>query len=222
VLSILVRFTASVFCLVSSNCWPLRCLSSNKDRQHNGQKFEYTKEKTEAVNLTRIDNTMAKSLKIPKRKCLLFIFLVSSNFWPLCCLSFSDLWLLFSSLVSSNFWPLCCLSFFDWWLLFSSLVSSNFWPLCCQHNGQKFEDTKELNRSRKSNKDRQHNGQKSFCLALWYLQTFGHCVVYPCLIYGFCLALWYLQTFGHCVVYPCLIYDFCVIATEIRMLSIRI
>ena len=29
-----------------------------------------------------------------------------------------------------------------------------------QHNGQKFEDTKELNRSRKSNKDRQHNGQK--------------------------------------------------------------
>jgi hypothetical protein len=29
-----------------------------------------------------------------------------------------------------------------------------------QHNGQKFEDTKELNRSRKSNKDRRHNGKK--------------------------------------------------------------
>jgi hypothetical protein len=27
-------------------------------------------------------------------------------------------------------------------------------------DGQKFEDTKELNRSRKSNKDRKHNGQK--------------------------------------------------------------
>jgi hypothetical protein len=42
---------------------------SNKDRQHNDQKFEDTKEKKEAVNITRIDdNTMAKSLKIPKRK----------------------------------------------------------------------------------------------------------------------------------------------------------
>ena len=40
---------------------------SNKDRQHSGQKLEDTKEKTEAVNLTRIDdNTMAKSLKIPR------------------------------------------------------------------------------------------------------------------------------------------------------------
>jgi hypothetical protein len=25
--------------------------------------------------------------------------------------------------------------------------------------------------------------------SVWYLQTFGHCVVYPCLIYDFCLAL---------------------------------
>jgi hypothetical protein len=41
--------------------------------------------------------------------------LVSSNFWPLYCLSF-DLWLLITLLVSSNFWPLYCLSF-DLWLL---------------------------------------------------------------------------------------------------------
>jgi hypothetical protein len=31
--------------------------------------------------------------------------------------------------------------------------------------------------------------------SVWDLQTFGHCVVYPCLIYDFCLALWYLQNY---------------------------
>jgi hypothetical protein len=35
---------------------------SYKDRQRNGQTFEHTKEKTEAVNLTRIENTMANML----------------------------------------------------------------------------------------------------------------------------------------------------------------
>ena len=45
-----------------------RSRKSNKNRQHNGQKFEDTKELSRSVNQTRIDNTMAKSLKIPKRK----------------------------------------------------------------------------------------------------------------------------------------------------------
>jgi hypothetical protein len=50
---------------------------SNKNRQRNGQKFEDTKEKTEAVNQTRIDNTMAKSLK----KLLNFLFAMKVSFY---------------------------------------------------------------------------------------------------------------------------------------------
>ena len=37
----------------------------SKDRQHNGQKFENTKEVIRSVN-QRIENTMGKSLKVPK------------------------------------------------------------------------------------------------------------------------------------------------------------
>ena len=38
--------------------------------------------------------------------------LISSNFWPLCCLSYFYLQFFITPLISSNFWPLCCLSFF--------------------------------------------------------------------------------------------------------------
>ena len=35
----------------------------------------------------------------------------------------------------------------------------------------------------------------SFCLSLWPITYFGHCVVCSSSIYGFWLTLWYLQTF---------------------------
>jgi hypothetical protein len=38
-----------------------------KDREHNDQKFENTKEQSEDTNQWRTENTMAKSLKIPKQ-----------------------------------------------------------------------------------------------------------------------------------------------------------
>jgi hypothetical protein len=46
------------------------------------------------------------------------------------CLSFFNLRLLITPLVSSNFWPLYCMSF-DLRLLITPLLSSNFWPLYC-------------------------------------------------------------------------------------------
>jgi hypothetical protein len=77
--------------------------------------------------------------------------LVSSNFWPLCSLSFIDLCLLIKPLVSSNFWPMCSLSIIDLCLLINPLVFSNFGhcvlcpSLICV-----------------------------FWLTFWYLQTFGN------------------------------------------------
>jgi hypothetical protein len=50
-----------------------------------------------------------------------------------------------------------------------------------EHNGQKFEDTKGVIRLHKSMKEGEHNGQK-FEELLWYLQTFGHCVLCTSLI----------------------------------------
>jgi hypothetical protein len=64
--------------------------------------------------------------------------------------------LLITPLVSSNVWPLHCLSFLDLQLLITPLASSNFWPL----GGLSLLDLR-------------------FWLPLWYLQTFGHCVVCP-------------------------------------------
>jgi hypothetical protein len=66
-------------------------------------------------------------------------------------------------MVSSNFWQYCSLSVIDLSLLITPLVSSNFWPKTMkdrEHNGNKFEDTKEINRKHKTMKDREHNGQK--------------------------------------------------------------
>ena len=57
--------------------------------------------------------------------------LISSNFWPLCCLSYFYLQFFITPLISSNFWPLCCLSFFYLQFFITPLISSNFWPLCC-------------------------------------------------------------------------------------------
>jgi hypothetical protein len=79
----------------------IRIHKSKNDRQHNDQKDKEELEDTKGV------------IRI-------------LSFWPLCCLSFFDLWILITSLVSSNsslsFWPLCCLSFFDLWILITS------WP----------------------------------------------------------------------------------------------
>jgi hypothetical protein len=127
---------------------------------------------------------------------------LSFFFWPLCCLSFFDLWILITPLVSCGhcvvspsiygfwlplwylvaivlsvlrfmdsdypfgiLWPLCCLSFFDLWILIS--LFGILWSLCCL----------------------------SF-LDLWILITplvsSDHCVVCPSSIYGFWLPLWYL------------------------------
>jgi hypothetical protein len=47
-----------------------------------------------------------------------------------------------------------------------------------------------------------------FWLPLWYLLTFGHCVVCSSSIYRFWLPLWYLLTFGHCFVCSSSIYRF--------------
>jgi hypothetical protein len=65
----------------------IRSCKSKKDRQHNGQKFEDTK----GVIRSR------KSKKDTFDLQLLITPLVSSNFWPFCCLSFFDLhfWLPF-------------------------------------------------------------------------------------------------------------------------------
>ena len=45
-----------------------------------------------------------------------------------------------------------------------------------------------------------------FWLSHW-LVSFGHCIVCPSLIYGFWLSHW-LVSFGHCIVCPSLIYGF--------------
>jgi hypothetical protein len=56
-------------------------------------------------------------------------------------------------------------------------------------------DTKGVMRSRKSNKNRQHNAQnipKDLRLLITPLVSFGHCVVCSCWTCGFSLPLWYL------------------------------
>ena len=130
-------------------------------------------------------------------------------FWPLCCLSFSDLLLLIASLVSFGhcvvypsstysflllfgiFWPLCCLSFFDLLLLIASLVSFGHCVVC--------------------------PSTYSFLLPRWYLLVivFSVLLLTPsyCLFGIFwslcCLSFFYLLlliaplvSFGHCVVCP--------------------
>jgi hypothetical protein len=42
----------------------------------------------------------------------------------------------------------------------------------------------------------------SLLVPFWYLQSSGHCIVYPSSIYGFWLHLWYLQTVSLCMFCP--------------------
>jgi hypothetical protein len=53
---------------------------------------------------------------------------LSFFFWPLCCLSFFDLWILIS--LFGILWSLCCLSFLDLWILITPLVSSDHCVVC--------------------------------------------------------------------------------------------
>ena len=138
-------------------------------------------------------------------------------FWPLCCVSFFDLWILITPLVSFGHCVVCPSSIYRFWLLFGI-----FWPLCCVS----FFDLQIL---------------------ITPLVSFGHCVVCPFSIYRFWLLLchlvaivlsvllwftvsdypfgifwplWYLTffylqifinplvSFGHCVVCPSSIYRF--------------
>ena len=125
--------------------------------------------------------------------------LVSSHFWPLCCLSLSDyafgiftlLAIVLSVLIrlrlwylhTFGHWPLCCLSLSDYAFGIFTLLAIVLSVL--------------------------------IRLRLWYLHTFGHCVVcpypitplvsshfWPLLSVLIRLRLWYLHTFGHCVVCP--------------------
>jgi hypothetical protein len=114
--------------------------------------------------------------------CICFVYrCLSFFFWPLCGLFF-DLRILITPVVSSNIWPLCGLSF-DLRILITLVVSSNLWPLC----GLLF-DLRILitpcgifkllaivwSVLRFTDSD----------YTLWFLQTFGPCVVCPS-IYGF-------------------------------------
>jgi hypothetical protein len=108
---------------------------------------------------------------------------LSFFFWPLCCLSFFDLWILITPLVSCGH---CVVSpsIYGFWLPLWYLVAivlsvlrfmdSDYpfgilWPLCCLS----FFD---------------------LLILITPLVSSGHCVVCPSSIYGFWLPLWYLQT----------------------------
>ena len=45
-----------------------------------------------------------------------------------------------------------------------------------------------------------------FLLTPLVSSTFYHYIVFSSSVYGFCLPLWYLQTFGHCIVCSSLVY----------------
>ena len=225
--------------LICSNLWPLFCLSFCYIYgfwlhfwylQTTGHYFVCLSLIFMASDCYTFD--IFKPLAIILSVCLLYLWLlittllISSNLWPLFCLSFSyiyDFWLL-------HFWYLqtfghyfVCLSLifmasdytFDifkrlaiilsvfllyLWLLITLLISSNLWALCCLSFSYIY----------------------GFWLHFWYLQTFGHYFVclsllylwllitllissnlWPlcCLsfsyIYGFWLHFWYVQTFGH-------------------------
>jgi hypothetical protein len=109
---------------------------------------------------------------------LLITHLITSNFWPLYCLSFFyyvfwlpiwylqtfDHYIVFTSSIMASDYPFdifkhltIILSFLLLlWLLNTPLISSNFWPLYCLS----FFDY-------------------SFWLPLWYLQTFDHYIFFP-------------------------------------------
>ena len=92
---------------------------------------------------------------------------------------------IYELLLSSNCRPFYCLSCFASQLVITPLVPSNVWPMHCL-----------------------------FCfnlhlwLSLWYLQSFGHCIVCSASIYALWLSLWYRQTFGHGIVCPASIHSF--------------
>ena len=104
-------------------------------------------------------------------------------FWPLCCLTFSDLQILITPLVSFSHcvvWPSSIYRIWlHLWCLLVIVLSDRlrftdsdylfgiFWPLCCLT----FFDLQILNTP---------------------LVSFGHCVVWPSSIYRFWLHLWYL------------------------------
>jgi hypothetical protein len=109
-------------------------------------------------------------------------------FWPLCCLSFFDLQILIAPLVSFDHCVVYPSLIYRFWLVLWYLLTivlsillwftdsdcsfGIFWPLCCLS----FFDLQIL---------------------IAPLVSFGHCVVYPSLIYRFWLLLWYLQTLLH-------------------------
>ena len=104
-------------------------------------------------------------------------------FWPLCCLTFFDLQIMITPLVSFGHCVVCSsLRYWFWlplWYLLAIVLSDLFrftdydylfvifWPLCCLT----FFDLQIL---------------------ITPLVSFGHCVVWPSLIYRFWLPLWYL------------------------------
>ena len=104
-------------------------------------------------------------------------------FWPLCCLTVSDLQILVTSLLSFGHCVVCSSLIYWFWLplwyllaivlsdLFrftdSDYLFGIFWPLCCLT----FFDLQIL---------------------ITHLVSFGHCVVCSSLIYWFWLPLWYL------------------------------
>ena len=132
--------------------------------------------------------------------------LVSSNFWPLCFLSFWDWRSLVIPFDIYKLLTLCCLSFCDWrslitpfgffkllalvfsFLLWLTVFDYPFWFL-------------------------QTCGPSVVCPSVidvsdylfWFLHTLGPCVVCPSVIDGLWLPLWFLQTFGTCVVCPSVI-----------------
>ena len=248
--------------LISSNLWPLFCLSFSYIYDFWLLHFWYLQTFGHYfVCLSLIFMTsdyytfdIFKPLAIILSVFLLYLWLqitllISSNFWPLFCLSFSyiyDFWLHFWYLQTFGHYFVCLSLIFmasDYtfdifkllaimlsvfllylWLQITLLISSNLWPLFCLSFSYIY----------------------GFWLHFWYLQTFGHYFVCLSLIfmasdytfdifkpltiilsvfllylwllittllissslrplfclpfsniYGFWLHFWYLQTFGH-------------------------
>ena len=104
-------------------------------------------------------------------------------FWPLCCVTVFDIQIMITSLVSFGHCVVCPSSIYRFWLhlwyLLAIVLSDRlrftdsdyifgiFWPLCCLT----FFD---------------------LLILITPLVSFGHCVVWPSLIYRFWLPLWYL------------------------------
>jgi hypothetical protein len=186
ILSLLLLLWLLITHLISSNIWPLYCLS-----------FFYYVFWLPIWYLQTFDHYIVFPSSIMASDHPFDIFKHLTIILSFLLL----LWLLNTPLISSNFWPLYCLSFFDYsfwlplwylqtfdhyiffpssiiasdypfdifklltiilssllllWLLITPLISSNFWPLYCLS----FFDY-------------------GFWLPLWYIQTFDHYIVFP-------------------------------------------